>query len=139
MNSEIESIEQLIPHRAPFIMVDKVISFTHEKSTTSFFIEEDNVLCENNSFRETGLIENIAQSVAASRGYEGRKNNTSPKIGYIGSIKSFKVNFFPSVNSEITTEITLLNQVLNFTSIEGKVFQNGQLVAEAELVIAIQS
>ncbi len=131
-------IEKLIPHRKPFIMVDKILHYSEEKSTTSFFISKDTILGENEVFTEAGIIEHIAQSVAATRGYSQLSEDSNPKIGYIGSIKNLTIYALPKMETEITTEITILNQVLNFTSVHGKTVQNGTMIAECELTIATQ-
>ena len=131
-------IEKLIPHRKPFIMVDKILHSSEEKSTTSFFISNENILSNNGHFSEAGIIEHIAQSVAITRGYSQLNSGVNPKIGYIGSIKKLKIHFLPKTDTEVTTEIRILNQVLNFTSVYGKTFQNGTIIAECELTIATQ-
>jgi 3-hydroxymyristoyl/3-hydroxydecanoyl-(acyl carrier protein) dehydratase len=133
------SITDLIPQRAPFIMIDQVIHASEEKTITSFHIKEDNILCQNGFFREPGMIENMAQSVAAIRGLNADVCNQKPQIGYIGSVKNFKAHSFPAVNTTIKTEIRILSKVLNFTSISGKIFADDQLAAECELVIAVSS
>jgi predicted hotdog family 3-hydroxylacyl-ACP dehydratase len=127
----------LLPQKPPFIMVDFILHSDENNTITTFFIKEDNVLSENGIFRETGMIENIAQSVAAGRGYEGHKNGKAPQVGYIGSVKKLTVHFFPKINTEIKTEIIILSRVLNFTSVSGKVYMNEKLAAECELVIAV--
>jgi 3-hydroxyacyl-[acyl-carrier-protein] dehydratase len=137
MIPEDETIIHLIPQRAPFVMIDKILSSEDGKTITTFFIREENLFSENGFFREPGMIENMAQSVAAGRGYEGLKENKAPQIGYIGSLKALKVYFFPKVNSEIKTEVFILNQDLNFTSVSGKIFSEGKVAAECEIVISV--
>jgi 3-hydroxymyristoyl/3-hydroxydecanoyl-(acyl carrier protein) dehydratase len=139
MLTENTDILSLIPQRPPFVMVDKVLFSENGKTVTSFLIKKENIFSENGVFREPGLIENMAQSVAAGRGYEQQKENKSPQIGYIGSIKSLKIHSFPKVNTEIKTEINIIHQVLNFTSISGKIFSENKIAAECELVIAVNS
>ena len=137
MIPEKESIIHLIPQRPPFVMIDKILSSEEGKTSTTFYIKEDNIFSENGSFREPGMIENMAQSFAAGRGYEGAKKKKDPQIGYIGSIKALKIYFFPKVNTEIKTEVCILNQVLNFTSVSGKILSEGKVAAECEIVISV--
>ena len=118
-------------------MIDKIISSNDGNTTTSFLIKEENIFSKDGLFREPGMIENIAQSVAAGRGYEGYMNKKAPQVGFIGSVKALKVHFFPKVNSEIKTEIEIQSQVLNFTSVAGKIFSENKIAAECELVIAV--
>ncbi len=137
MTSENTDILNFIPQRYPFVMVDKILFSESKKTITTFYINENNLFCKDGVFMEPGMIENIAQSVAAGRGYEGKKENKSTQIGYIGSIKALKIHFFPLVNTEIKTEIQIQNQILNFTSVIGKIFSGNEIAAECELVIAV--
>lgn len=137
MTIEESNIIDFIPQRHPFVMVDKILFSDSEKTKTNFLITDKNIFVKNGHFREPGMIENIAQTVAAGRGFEGKRENKSPKIGYIGSIKALKIHLFPIVDSTITTEITIQNQLLNFTSVMGKIYVDDKLAAECELVIAV--
>jgi 3-hydroxymyristoyl/3-hydroxydecanoyl-(acyl carrier protein) dehydratase len=137
MSSDQFEIEDLIPQRSPFMMVDKIISCDEVSTTTSFYITENNLFCENGIFREPGMIENIAQTVAAGRGFLGRKDHKAPSVGYIGSVKFLKVYFLPKANSTLTTTIKITSQVLNFTSVAGQIISEDKIAAECELVIAV--
>ena len=137
MDLENIPITKLIPQRTPFVLVDSVIFSTPTKTITEFNIKEDTIFSKDGFFREPGMIENIAQSVAAGRGLEGSKENLTPKIGYIGSIKDLKIYFFPKTNTKIKTEIEIQNQVLNFTAVAGKIYSNNEVAAECNLVIAV--
>lgn len=137
MSPETKNIIELIPQRAPFVMVDKILSSDENTTVTSFFISRENIFCENGFFREPGMIENIAQTVAAGRGYQGIKEQKAPSIGYIGSVKSLKVHFFPKADTYLTTTIKITSQVLNFTSVSGQIISEDKVAAECELVIAV--
>ncbi len=137
MIPEPHQITDLIPQRPPFVMVDTVLASDASSTLSSFFIREDNLFVENGIFREPGMIENIAQTVAAGRGYQGRLENKAPRIGYIGSVKNVKIHFLPKVNTKLETRVEITSQVLQFTSVSGKILSEGKLAAECELVIAV--
>ena len=110
-----------IPQRAPFIMVDKLLYADEEKATGTFTVTAANIFCEDGFFNEAGLLENIAQTVAAGRGYKQQKENTPVAGGYIAGVKNFEVFFLPSINDVLTTEIFVTGKLFNMTSIAGKV------------------
>jgi 3-hydroxymyristoyl/3-hydroxydecanoyl-(acyl carrier protein) dehydratase len=139
MTLETKNITELIPQRAPFVMVDKVLSSDETTTVTSFFISKENIFCENGFFREPGMIENIAQTVAAGRGYQGIKEQKIPSIGYIGSVKSLKIHFFPKADTTLITTIKITSQVLNFTSVSGQIMSEDKIAAECELIIAVNN
>ncbi len=137
MTTNVFPLDRLIPQRPPFVMIDRVVASDEITTVSSFLLTEENIFCEKGLFREPGMIENIAQTVAAGRGYAGALSGKAPQIGYIGSVKSLKIHFFPTVNTTLTTTIEISSQVLNFTSVKGKIYSGEQIVAECELVIAV--
>ena len=133
----IDNIETLIPQRPPFVMIDKLLSFSENTTTTGFSIKEDNIFVENSLFKEPGLIENIAQTAAARAGYVSQTENKPVLVGYIGAISSLQVFLLPKTGDELITEITIENQIFDVTLISGKITCNGQPVAQCKMKIFI--
>jgi len=131
----IKNIENLIPQRPPFIMVDQLVFADDTKAESSFIITGENILTETNQFSEAGIIENIAQSAALHTGYlASQTGNTSP-WGIIGRIKNLKINFLPKTGDEINTVITIENEVMNAKIIKGIVYHKKEIIAECEMTI----
>ena len=133
----IDNIETLIPQRPPFVMIDKLLSFSENTTTTGFSIKEDNIFVENSLFKEPGLIENIAQTAAARAGYVSQTENKPVLVGYSGAISSLQVFLLPKTGDELITEITIENQIFDVTLISGKITCNGQPVAQCKMKIFI--
>ncbi len=134
------NILNFIPQRPPMVMVDALLSSDEATLTahTSFFIEATNIFCEENFFKEPGLIENIAQSCALRAGYSFHSKNEKVPLGFIGAIKNLNIHFFPEANSEIQTEIKVVNEIFDVTLVTGKVFSQGKLAAECEMKIFLK-
>lgn len=64
------AVENLLPQKFPFVMVDKMYSFTETSLISGLDIQKDNIFIDNNIFLEAGLIEHMAQSVALHTGYQ---------------------------------------------------------------------
>jgi 3-hydroxymyristoyl/3-hydroxydecanoyl-(acyl carrier protein) dehydratase len=138
-----DTVHKLIPQGPPMVMVDTLIYQDEHNTRTGFYLENDNLFNEDGYFSEEGLIENIAQSAALRTGWtalqkHGRDGEVNPPVGVIGSVKNFKLYRKPMINSSITTEITVQAEVFNATLISGKVMQDNEVLAEAELKIFIQ-
>ena len=58
-----KSVQDLIPQKAPFVMVGELLIAEENKLETSFTISADNIMVENGKFSTPGLIENIAQNL----------------------------------------------------------------------------
>ncbi|MCE6991339.1 hypothetical protein [Dyadobacter sp. CY323] len=132
-----QTITGYIPHRAPFIMVDNLLSASRERFESDFRIEEDNVLVENGYFQEMGLIENIAQTCAAAFGYLDREEAGEPKTGFIGAIGRLEVFGLPPVNATIRTVVTPTHQLGNIYMIKGESFLEGSILLGCEMKIVV--
>jgi len=137
------TVHKLIPQGPPMVMVDTLIYQDEHKTETSFYLENNNLFNDNGYFSEEGMIENIAQSAALRIGWsaleksEG-KESVSPQVGVIGAVKTFKLYRKPRINSNITTEIIVEAEIFNATLISGKIMQEEEILAEAELKIFLQ-
>jgi predicted hotdog family 3-hydroxylacyl-ACP dehydratase len=138
MNPSDYPITDLIPQRPPFVMIDRLISNTEKSARGSLFIDEKNVLCHAGFFQESGMMEFIAQTAAAFTGYIQLISAKVPTRGYIGAIKNLAVYSRPSVNTEIQSEITVDTELLGYSVITGKIFQENRLLAECEMRILLE-
>ena len=132
-----ENILDLVPQRAPFLMVDGIIESDEKKTITSFYIKEDNILVKGDKFSEAGLIENIAQTAAARAGITAVRKNQPVAIGYIAAVQNLEIIALPETNNTIHTEITADNEILNVLLISGKATCNGELLAKCNMKIFI--
>ncbi|WP_425076550.1 hypothetical protein [Psychroserpens sp. S379A] len=134
----ITNISHLIPQKTPFVMVDTLLDFTPNKVKSSFTIQEDNLLVKDHYFLESGLIENMAQTVALHTGYDFFLRNEVAPTGYIGSIKKVEVFQLPKLHETITTEAHILHEFMGVTMVEVKAFnQNQEEIASAQMKTVI--
>ena len=132
-------ITLLIPQRAPFVMISQLVYFDAIITRTNFIIKKDNVLLDDDHFSAAGLVENIAQTAAARAGYIAGIEKKSVQVGYIGAVKNLVINQLPSINDELITEVSVINQIFDVTIISGKVICNNILLASCEMKIFIQN
>lgn len=135
---ERHDISELIPQKAPFVMVDKLIDIEKHSATSSFKILKDNLFIKDGRFQECGLIENIAQTAAAMSGYNNRLSGKAAEIGFLGAVKNLQIYKLPDVDSCLTTVVTLKNQVMNVNLIKGLIRQGNSLIAECEMKVFLE-
>jgi 3-hydroxymyristoyl/3-hydroxydecanoyl-(acyl carrier protein) dehydratase len=124
-----------IPQKPPMVMVDRLVEIVGKMTVTAFLIMEDNVFCEDGTFREPGLIENMAQTAAAGVGSGPGIESDKAPVGFIGGIRNLKINDLPKVGQEIITRVTVMHEIFDATIVQGDVFLNDQLIASCELKI----
>lgn len=135
MKPEEHEILDLIPQRPPMVMIDRLTHSGDKSARGRLFIKESNLFCHSGHLQEAGLIEFIAQTAAAYVGYLKLSVQKEVNLGFIGVIKNLVIHSLPSINTEVQAEIIVENELLGFTIITGKIFQNNSVIAEGELRI----
>jgi len=125
-----EDIIQYIPQREPMILVHQLLEYSSKRVVSGFNIEENHVLVSNGVLSEAGLLENMAQTAALSKGYEYARKNEKPPIGFI-------IKRLPDADSSIETILEPKHEVLNASIVNVKVISNKEEIASGELKIFI--
>jgi 3-hydroxyacyl-[acyl-carrier-protein] dehydratase len=111
-------VENLIPQKFPFVMIDKLLSFYENEVVAGLTVVPENIFVDQNAFQESGLVEHMAQSVALFTGYQFFLKNEPAPTGYIGSIKSIEIFKLPRVGDQIETTVTILHEFMGVTLVE---------------------
>ena len=115
MQSADFDIQDLIPQRPPMVMIDKLTEAGEISAAGELKIHESNLFCENGLFRETGLIEFIAQTAAAFTGYRNKIRDQKVSEGYIGAVKNLVIHELKVLSLFVLSPL----QFLNANSIHG--------------------
>lgn len=130
---EKNAVENLLPQKFPFVMVDKMYSFTETSLVSGLKIQNDNIFFDNNTFLEAGLIEHMAQSVALHTGYGFFLRNEIAPTGYIGSIKDIEIKKLPEINDTIQSTVTILQEFGGITLVDIVTTLNNEEIAKGQM------
>ena len=133
-----EAIYELIPQRPPMVMVDTLIDSDEKTTLTAFTIKNDNLFVRGGIFRESGIIENMAQSGAVRAGYTSIKEKRSIPIGFIGGLKNLSIKKLPKVNDILFTEVNTVYELSDFILIYSRVENKGEIIADCEMKVFLQ-
>lgn len=136
---KIFAIEELIPQRAPIVLVDTFSGLCDNVSYTSLTIRDENIFCQDGYMHESGVIEHIAQSAAARVGYIYKCRGELFPLGYIGSIDKMKIHSLPLVGSELYTQIKIEQEVGDITLISACVKTGETIIAEGRMKIFLKA
>ena len=128
-----KEVLDLIPQKAPFVMVDSMSYYSEDKVVSGFSISEENIFVSNSFFTASGLIENMAQTVALHTGYQYFLKNEPAPTGYIGAIKKVEIIEFPKVKDSLKTTVFILHEIMGFTMVKSQVECNGRVIATSEM------
>lgn len=140
-------IKKFLPHRKPMLMVDSLKKLTNNSVETSFNISSECVFVSNGTFKEVGLIENAAQtcSIIVGKDFfsEFDTENNNRVVGFISSVKSFKIYKLPIIDNTITTKSNLITKFdtssYSICTMEGEIFNNQKkLIASFIMNLFIQ-
>ena len=132
-------LEKLIPQKAPFVMVDKLLYYSETKIISGFTVPTNNLFVLDNRFLAPGLIENMAQTVALHTGYKFYLAKRPAPVGYIGAIKKAEVFQLPEIAAELETTVEILHDIMGITMVAAKVTSNGVVLAQSEMKTALAS
>ncbi|MGB1268922.1 MAG: hypothetical protein ACPG45_04235 [Flavobacteriaceae bacterium] len=134
----ITEVSHLIPQKEPFVMVDSLVFFSETKIVSNFTITLDNIFLKETVFTESGIIENMAQTVALHTGYDFFRRDEQPPTGYIGAIKKVNLYGLPKLGETITTEAIILQEFMGVTMVSVKVVNlDGEELATSEMKTVI--
>jgi predicted hotdog family 3-hydroxylacyl-ACP dehydratase len=138
MLADKNTITNFIPQRSPMVMIHNLVEASEAKAVTQLTVLSDNIFFTNNKLGEPGLLENIAQTAAVQVGYVCAQRNIPVPIGYIAAIKDLSIFNLPSEKTTITTTVTVKNQVMDITLVEGEIKQNDEVLCRCEMRIFVK-
>lgn len=140
LKHKITEINGLIPQKFPFVMVDSLNYFSENEVISSLTVGKDNILCDDIGLTESGMIENMAQTVALHTGYDFYRKNEQAPTGYIGSVKKVTINQRPKIGETITTKATILQEFMGVTMVSIQMMNSlEEVIATSEMKTVIAS
>ena len=132
-----EAAEALIPQKAPFVLIDTLVSTTTDTFCSAFTIPAEHVLVNNGKLLEAGLIENAAQTAALGMGYTAKQLGAPPPLGFIGAISKLAVTGRAAVGDRLETTVIVRYEVMSARVLEANVHCGGKLLATMEMKVFI--
>lgn len=138
---EVTEIMQMLPHRYPFLLVDRVIDFEEGKWLRAIKNVSVNEPCFTGHFPGTPIfpgvliLEAMAQAtgVLAIKSYGKLKEN---ELYYFASIDGAKFKQPVVPGDQLVIEVTFIKEKRGITLFSGKATVDGKIACEAELKCA---
>lgn len=134
-----EDILKLIPQRFPMVMIDHVSSYTAETVTVDFLVQSENLFVSAAQLQESGLLEHMAQAVAAHTGYSYYIRQEAAPKGYIGSIQKVEIIRLPDVGDNLTTVVCIVQEFMGVTLVDIETKVQDEVIATAQMKTVIAS
>ncbi len=131
---EMIDIQNLIPHRYPMILIDKVLSVEEDKIRCEVKIRRDSFLCENNRVPSYLGVEYIAQSIAAFGGAQNYEKTRAPQVGFLLGVRGYKSSrSYFNVGEVLTTQVRAKFFEGSLGSFSGDIFIDGKHIVRTDM------
>jgi len=129
-------IDELIPHRRPLRLIDEILEMDEDSAATASTVTDQWPLIANGSVNPIVLIELVAQTALAHRGYTQIKKSAAAVVrkGFLVGVK--KADFFIDEippHTRIITRSTTRVLFDNFREISGIARIGEDIIAEITL------
>ena len=118
-----EGILNLIPQRPPIVMVDSFCGIEDDCSYSGLTVTDDNIFCQEGKLQEARI------------GYIYLQKNEPVPLGFIGSVDKLTLHRTPETGQELSTEITVIQEVFDITLISACVSTTEGVIAECRMKI----
>ncbi len=143
------AIEELIPHRPPMVLVDRVVRVEGVETETAFSVTPNCLFVAHGVLSEMGMLENLAQTSFIFLNYffirpdevlwDKKKNN----LGVISTILDLHVSTLPLVGQELythtQTELVFTSDFLKICNIRGTISVGGEIALQATMKMLLQT
>ncbi|HEY9132761.1 MAG TPA: 3-hydroxyacyl-ACP dehydratase FabZ [Dyella sp.] len=142
----VEQIQQLLPHRYPFLLVDRVIELVPDKSVVAL----KNVTINEPFFQGhfpghpvmpgVLIVEAMAQTAGLLTQISSRlKGNTGSPLFYLAKVDNARFNAIVKPGDQLRMEVSLKRLLRSMGLFEAKALVDGKEVASCELMCAARA
>ncbi len=139
MSIDIKGILSLLPHRYPFILVDRVINYEKSKSICALKNVSMNEPCFQGHFPGEPVMPGvlILEGMAQAGGllaYLSMPELIGNKLIYFAGLDGVRFRKMVRPGDQIIYKLDLIKQKAKISKMTGRAYVNDQLVTEAELM-----
>jgi 3-hydroxyacyl-[acyl-carrier-protein] dehydratase len=110
----------LVPHRPPFLLIDTLLEYAGQRGIIESAIAPDNIfLAEEGYLKELALVELLAQSAAAVKGYSDLMDGKDVKKGFLVDIREFYFSGRCYSGDTVRITIEIVKSFSGFSVING--------------------
>lgn len=138
---KIEEIKNYLPHRYPFLLVDRVLEVEEDRIVTIKNVTVNEEFF-NGHFPGAPIMPGVLQVEAMAQSgcimmMKSKVENPSETLIVFTGIKNAKFRKSVVPGDQLKMEVKLANQRRNFVTMEGKATVDGEVVCELEASAAI--
>ena len=143
MMMNLEEIKKILPHRYPFLLVDRVLEVKKGKYCKALKNISGNEEVFQGHFPSQAVLPGvmIIEALAQTAGiviHSGKEDASSSEIVFFAGIDKAKFRIPVVPGDQLVLETSLISQRRNFWVFEGKASVDEKLAAQAEIKLMLQ-
>lgn len=119
------------------LMIDHLLEGGDGKGKVETVVREDHLFREGERLHPAALLEVMAQSFAALKGYEDRKQGRVPAMGFLVGVKGLRWYTPAKVGDRLVVQVRGVGETEGFALAEAKVERGKELLAEGTIMVYI--
>ena len=123
----------LVPHRPPMLLIDALVECGGGSARAEAALPEGHLAVADGAVLESALVECVAQTAAAMKGFDARGQEGPASIGMLAGAADFEVFRRPPAGRRLTIEVREERRLGALALIYGRVLCDGQTVASGQL------
>ena len=124
--------KEVLLQQPPFVFVDKIVYYDDSITRIQYLVPEVGLMIDNGHLCSAGVMEHMAQAMAARAGYVSRFILHVPiRLGMLGQIKNFSLTRHPLCGELIETTVRLTHEMMGISLAEIVVSCSGEMIANA--------
>ena len=144
MMMSLEEIKNILPHRYPFLLVDRVLEVQKGKYCKALKNISGNEEVFQGHFPSQAVLPGvmIIEALAQTAGiviHSGKEDASSSEIVFFAGIDKAKFRIPVVPGDQLVLETSLINKRRNFWVFEGKASVDDKLAAQAEIKLMLQT
>ena len=143
MMMSLEEIKKILPHRYPFLLVDRVLEIKKGNYCKAIKNISGNEEVFQGHFPSQAVLPGvmIIEALAQTAGiviHSGKEKDSLSEIVFFAGIDKAKFRIPVIPGDQLVLETNMINQRRNFWVFEGKASVDNKLVAQAEIKLMLQ-
>jgi len=129
-------VSELLPHTAPMILIDRVLSFDEESAVIEVTVRADHPFAAEDGVPAHLGIEFMAQACGALTGCWAKQSGTPVRVGFLLGTRHFRaVAPVLPMGQRLTVAVKLLVRDTEMGVFECRLLDGENMVAEAQLSV----
>ncbi len=130
--------EELVPHRPPMLLVDRLIEVDGKNGIIEARVGRDSLLTDSaGRLEDVALIEIMAQSYATLKGYLDRRDQLPVRQGFLVGIKKIVRHASAGTDDLLRVHMRTIAELDDFAVAEGEIRRLGEVVAQGDIKVWI--